>query len=78
MKIFTFKQIKEFCKTHYEEYLNEPGLTILFDFNAQGDVKETGFIDLVEYEGTEASTWQYAGHDMLGDNVHVFKFKRTA
>ena len=78
MKIFTFKQIKEFCKVHYEEYLNEPCLTILIDFNTQGTVKETGFIDLVEYEGTEDSTWQYDGYEMPGDNVHVFKFKRTA
>lgn len=78
MKKFTFNQIKEFCKAHYEEYLNEPDLIILFDFNTQGDVKETGFIDLVEYEGTEASAWQYAGHEMPGDNVHVFNFKRTA
>lgn len=43
MKIFTFKQIKEFCKTHYEEYLNEPGLTILIDFNAQGGCERNGF-----------------------------------
>ena len=78
MKIFTFKQIKEFCKAHYEEYLNEPGVTILIDFNVQGNVKETGFTDLVEYEGTEVSTWQYVGYEMLGDNSHIFKFKRTA
>lgn len=78
MKIFTFNQIKEFCKAHYEEYLNEPGLTILIDFNVQGNVKETGFTDLAEYEGTEVSTWQYAGHEMSGDNAHVFKFKRPA
>lgn len=78
MKIFTFNQIKEFCKAHYEEYLEESGLTILIDFNVQGNVKETGFTDLVEYEGAEDSTWQYAGHDMYGDNNHVFKFKRAA
>lgn len=78
MKRFTFNDIKEFCKAHYEEYLNEPGLTILIDFDVQGHVKEMGFTDLVEYEDTEVSTWQYAGHDMFGDNAHAFKFKRTA
>lgn len=77
MKNFTFNQIKEFCKKHYEEYLNEPG-AIMIDFDIQGHVKEMGFTDLVDYVGTEDSTWQYAGYDMLGDNAHVFKFKRTA
>lgn len=77
MKRFTFKQIKEFCKAHYEEYLNEPG-AILIDFDVQGHVKEVGFTDLVEHEGTEVSTWQYDGHEMTGDNNHVFKFKRAA
>lgn len=77
MKNFTFKQIKEFCKAHFEEYLDEVGV-ILIDFDVQGHVKEVGFTDLVEYEGTEVSTWQYAGYDMLGENFHVFKFKRAA
>lgn len=77
MKKFTFNQIKEFCKKHYEEYLNEPG-AILFDFKVQGAVKEIGFTDLVESEDTEVSTWYYDGHEMTGDNNHVFKFKRTA
>lgn len=77
MKKFTFNQIKEFCKAHYEEYLEEIG-TILIDFIDHDSVKEMGVTDMVEVEETEDSTWQYAGYDMLGDNAHVFKFKRTA
>lgn len=77
MKTFTFNDIKEFCEKHYEEYLNELG-AIRFDFNTQGHVKEMGFTDLVEYEGTESSTWQYAGYDMPVENYHVFKFKKIA
>lgn len=77
MKKFTFNAIKEFCKKHYEEYLDEPG-AIMVDFDVQGHVKELGFSDLAEYEGAEVSTWQYVGYDMLDENYHVFKFKRTA
>ena len=77
MKKFTFNQIKEFCKAHYEEYLEEIG-AILIDFIDHGSVKEMGVIDLVEAEETEVSTWQYVGYEMLGDNAHIFKFKRTA
>lgn len=77
MKKFTFNQIKGFCKAHYEEYLNEPG-AIMIDFDVQGHVKEMGFSDLVEHDGAEDSTWQYAGYDMLGVSTHIFKFKRAA
>ena len=77
MKKFTFNQIKEFCKAHYEEYLEEID-TILIDFIDHDSVKEMGVTDMVEVEETEDSTWQYVGYDMLGDNAHVFKFKRIA
>lgn len=77
MKKFTFNQIKEFCKKHYDEYVDEPGV-IMIDFEVQGHVKEMGFTYLVGYEGTKVGTWQYAGYDMFPDNTHVFKFKRTA
>ena len=79
MKNFTFNDIREFCKTHYGEYMEEPETAITFDFNAQDFTRKMGFIDLAEGADIELDgVWQYVGHDMFGKNKYIFKFKRIA
>lgn len=80
MKKFTFNDIREFCKTHYGEYMEEAETAITFDFNnGQDFTGKTGFLDLaggadIELDGV----WVYDGYDMFGDNRYMFKFKRIA
>lgn len=79
MKKFTFNDIREFCRAHYEEYMRETETAITFSFIGQHSTRKMGFLDLAE--GTESElngTWQYDGYDMFGENGYMFNFKRIA
>lgn len=79
MKKFTLNDIKEFCKAHYYDYLGEAKVVIMFSFLDQGVRRTTTFIDLVEGKGSDVrGTFEYIGYGVLGENKHVFNFKRIA
>lgn len=79
MKTFTFNDIKEFCKTHYREYLAETETAITFSFLDQGYRRTTTFIDMVEgRESGLSGTFKYLGYAELVENIHMFNFKRIA
>lgn len=79
MKIFTFKQIKEFCKAHYREYLGEVEVTILFSFLDRGFRRTITFLDITKgVESGLSGTFEYLGCGDFGENVYIFNFKRTA
>lgn len=78
MKKFTYDQIKEFCKTHYEEYFEDPDIAILFDFVYKGQVKKTSFASLAKDAIDLTGVWVYDSCEKLGDDIYLFKFKRTA
>lgn len=79
MKKFTFNDVKEFCKKHYGEYMQEEGTAITFSFIGQDSTRKMGFLDLAEGTESELSgTWQYVDCDTFGKNGYVFNFKRTA
>lgn len=79
MKKFTFNDIKEFCKTHYREYMSEPETAIVFSFTCPDFVRKTGFVDIVEcVDAAIDGKWVYDGYDMFGKNKYIFNFKRIA
>lgn len=78
MKKFTFNDIKQFCKEHYEEYLEEGDVKIMFDFLGWGYVRKTSFDTLAQNEIELSGTWAYEGCDMLSPDIYDFKFKRIA
>lgn len=78
MKTFTFNDIKQFCKAHYEEYLEQSDAAIVFDFIGWGYVRKTSFVTLAQDKLELRGTWAYEGCDMLSPDIYNFKFKRTA
>lgn len=78
MKKFTFNDIKQFCKAHYEEYLEQGDVTIVLDFIGWGYVRKTSFGTLAQNNLELRGTWAYEGCDMLSPDTYNFKFKRTA
>lgn len=79
MKKFTFNDIKEFCKTHYKEYMREAKTAIMFSFIAQDFTRKITFLELsVGEEPDLGGMWKYVGCDTFGDNKYIFNFKRTA
>lgn len=79
MKTFTFNDIKEFCKTHYREYLGEAEVTIAFSFLDRGIRRTITFPDMVEgMESVLSGTFEYLGCGDFGKNKYIFNFKRTA
>ena len=81
MKKFTFNDIKQFCKEHYEECLEgleQSDVTIFFDFIGWGYVRKTSFSTLAQNEIDLRGTWAYEGCDMLSPDIYDFKFKRIA
>lgn len=79
MKTFTFNDIKEFCKTHYREYLAETETAITFSFLNQGYRRTTTFIDMAEGMAYGLSgTFKYLGYAEFGENKYMFNFKRIA
>lgn len=78
MKKFTLNDIKQFCKEHYEEYLEQRDVAIVFDFIGWGCVRKTSFGTLAQNEIEFGGTWVYEGCDMLSADIYNFKFKRIA
>ena len=78
MKTFTLKDIKEFCKAHYDEYLKEGSLTIIFVFISGDYVRRVSFSDMVVSEPYFHGVWVYDGCIEPGVNNHIFNFKRIA
>lgn len=79
MKKFTFNQIKEFCKTHYREYLGEAEVAIVFSFLDKGIRRTITFIEMVEgMESGLSGTFEYLGCGDFGENRYMFNFKRIA
>ena len=78
MKKFTLNDIKQFCKEHYEEYLEDLSTAIVFDFLGWGYVRKTSFGTLAQNEIELDGTWVYEGCDMLSPDIYNFKFKRIA
>ena len=79
MKKFTFNDIKEFCKAHYEEYMCEPETAIVFSFECPDFVRKTTFIDMAEcVDAALDGKWVYDGYKTFGDNRYIFKLKRIA
>lgn len=78
MKKFTLEQIKEFCRAHYGEYLQERNLVIRVDFISEDYVKKISFSNLAISECYFSGLWRYAGCDTVDSNIHIFKFKRIA
>ena len=79
MKTFTFNDIKEFCKTHYREYLGEVEVSIVFSFLDKGLRRTITFLELaVGMELDLGGMWQYVGCGDFGENKYMFNFKRIA
>lgn len=79
MKTFTFNDIKEFCKTHYGEYMGESETAITFTFIGQDTVRKVGFLDLALTEVTGLNDrWIYVDYSMFGKDKYMFNFKRIA
>lgn len=78
MKKFTLNDIKEFCKKHYEEYLQERDLVIMVDFITDDYVKKVTFSSLAQSEHYFGGVWVYDGCDRSGDDAYNFNFKRIA
>ena len=79
MKTFTFNDIKEFCKTHYREYLGEAEVAVVFSFLDKGLRTTITFTDMAE--GVEyglSGTFKYLGCGDFGENKYMFNFKRIA
>lgn len=78
MKKFTFNDIKQFCKAHYEEYLEQDDVVIMLEFIGWGYVRKTSFGALAQDKLELRGTWTYEGCDMLSPDIYNFNFKRTA
>lgn len=79
MKTFTFNDIKEFCRTHYREYLEETKTAIIISFLDQGYRRTTTFLGMAEGTESELSgTFKYLGCGELVENTYMFNFKRIA
>lgn len=79
MKRFTFNDIKEFCKSHYRDYMMEVETEIEFSFIDQGFTRKITFLELANIAGPDlGGMWQYVDCDMFGKNKYIFNFKRTA
>ena len=78
MKKFTLKDIKEFCKAHYGEYLKERAVVIAFDFITEDYARRVSFSNMVVCEPYFHGVWVYDGCDEPGGAIYIFKFKRIA
>ena len=79
MKKFAFNDIKEFCRTHYMEYMREAETAIVFSFIGQHFTVKKTFLELATGTGSDlGGVWQYVGDDTFGENKYIFNFKRIA